>query len=184
MISNYGACVIREMSLEDIGAVMDLEKETFESPWSAELFRHEIRERDDTIYLVAVNGPRLAGYLGAHLIGKEVHLTNMVVRSDLRRSGLASAMLLECIRRGLEGGARWVTLEVRRGNDEAHAFYRTFDFEDLGLRQRYYSDNGEDAIIMATGDIRSEEYGAVIRRVEAAVRDKVSRGRASCWHSG
>jgi [ribosomal protein S18]-alanine N-acetyltransferase len=165
----YGNWLIREMRFDDIDGVVDLEKRIFSSPWSAELFRYEVENSQKTIYLVAEEDGNLTGYMGAQLYGKEVHVTNMAVQPESRRSGLATALLLECIRLALEREARWLTLEVRRGNDEAQSFYRGFGFEEMGLRHGYYTDSGEDAIIMVTGDIRSEEYQDLFARMQMKV---------------
>lgn len=165
----FGACLIREMRFEDIDRVVELEKRIFSSPWSSELFRYEIDHGDRTIYLVAEEGPGLVGYTGAQVLDKEVHVTNMAVEPEYRRCGLGSALLLECIRRGLERGARWLTLEVRQGNEEARCFYLEFGFEELGIRHGYYTDTGENAIIMATGDIRTQEYTDLLSRQQMRI---------------
>jgi ribosomal-protein-alanine N-acetyltransferase len=57
-------------------------------------------------------------------------------------------LLSDLIQTAYERRARWVTLEVRRSNDAARALYRKFGFEEQGVRQHYYSDNGEDAVVM------------------------------------
>lgn len=150
--------VIREMRIEDIEAVMDLEREIFPSPWSPSFFRHELRRGDHTVYLVAEAGGRLVGFIGANLMDEEIHLTNMAVALDVRRRGLGSVLLVECVRYGLARGARWLTLEVRKGNWGAREFYRLFGFRELGARRDYYVDSGEDAVMMATGDIREKEF--------------------------
>jgi ribosomal-protein-alanine N-acetyltransferase len=51
-----------------------------------------------------------------------------------------------------------LTLEVRVSNDSAQALYRKYGFERQGLRRRYYSDNGEDAYIMWSPNVRDPEY--------------------------
>lgn len=162
----FGTYLIREMLHSDVEGVVRLEKLIFASPWSAELFRYEIDHAERTVYLVAEEERELIGYSGAQLIDQEVHVTNMAVLDSRRRCGLGSALLLEVVRRGLERGARWLTLEVRAGNEDARLFYREFGFEELGLRHGYYTDTGEDAIIMATGDIRTQEYSDLLARIQ------------------
>jgi ribosomal-protein-alanine N-acetyltransferase len=177
-LSRYGGCLIRDMRFDDLDRVMSLENIIFSSPWSAELFGYELRDLDRTIYMVAEEGETLRGYFGAQVLDQEVHVTNMAVEPSWRRKGLGSAMLLECIRRALDRGARWLTLEVRVGNDEARRFYRKFEFDELGLRHGYYVDTGEDAIIMATGDIRSMEFAQHIGSIQAALAAKEPGGTA------
>ena len=174
----YGDGLIRDMSFEDIDQVVQLEKLIFSSPWNAELFRYELRNPAGTIYLVLEQDRVLKGYMGAQVLDAEVHVTNMAVVPEARRSGIGSALLIECIKRALQRGCRWLTLEVRRGNDEALYFYKTFGFEELGLRHGYYTDSGEDAIIMATGDIRSSDFGDQLKEIER--RLQAGPGGASC----
>jgi ribosomal-protein-alanine N-acetyltransferase len=66
----------------------------------------------------------------------------------MRRRGQGSALLLDLLQQARERSATLVTLEVRRSNDAARALYRKFGFVEQGIRQRYYSDNGEDAVVM------------------------------------
>ncbi len=145
---------IREMLTGDIEAVMGIEREVFTFPWTPEFFECELRRGEITMYLVAFAGGRLLGFTGAHLLGDEIHVTNMAVAPDVRRRGLGSALLMECVHLGLKKGARWLTLEVRETNRDAREFYRFFGFRELGMRRGYYCDTGEDAVIMVAGDIR------------------------------
>lgn len=160
--------VIRDMMLADFDSVMELEREIFSSPWTEELFAYELGRAGKTLYLVAEDEGRVLGYLGAQLLGGEIHITNMAVAPALRRRGLGSALLISCVRRGVERGGMWLTLEVRESNHEAREFYRLFGFDEIGLRRGYYSDIGEDAIIMVTGDIRAPEFLANLEKVEAS----------------
>lgn len=175
-----GGCSIRQMRSVDIDRVVELENEIFPSPWTGELFRHELRDPEQACYLVAEEGGALTGYIGAQLLDAEVHVTNMAVAPGARRQGLGSALLLECIRRGMARGARWLTLEVRVGNEEARAFYRKFGFGELGIRRSYYADSGEDAVIMATGDIRTDGFAALLAEIKASIEGK---GDSACSSS-
>jgi len=149
---------VRDMSMNDIPAVSKLESEIFDSPWSEDTFRHELRLAPRAVYLVAEVEGRLLGYLGSQLVGREVHMTNMAVAPGFRRRGIGTALMRECIRRAPVVGAGYLSLEVREGNREAREFYRLFGFHELGLRKGYYADSGEDAVIMTTGDVLSPDY--------------------------
>lgn len=167
-----GIWKIRAMSFDDLDRVVVLEKAVFSSPWTVDLFLYELNHDERTVYLVAESEGELLGYVGAQVLDKEVHITNMAVEPRVRRRGLGSELMLECIRCGIERGARWVTLEVRLGNDEARDFYHKFGLEELGVRRNYYTDSGEDAVIMATGDIRSEDYTRLIEEIEGRLAVK------------
>lgn len=158
---------VRDMRKEDLRAVLDLEHRVFDAPWTMELFVAELERPEKSIYLLAELDGLVLAYSGAQVIGNEVHLTNMAVAPEERRKGIGSALLVATARRGMDLGARWLTLEVREGNADARSFYRGFAFEEIGLRRGYYTDTGEDAVIMVTGDIRSDEYLGLLDRLGA-----------------
>lgn len=162
-----GNTTIREMTASDLPGVMALEMEIFESPWTEKLFLQELRMPERTIYLVAERGGEVLGYVGAQVLGSEVHITNMAVAAAYRRRGVGSRIFIACARSGAARGARWLTLEVRESNLEAREFYRRFGFEEIGLRKRYYVESGEDAVIMATGDVNEPGYRELMARLEA-----------------
>jgi ribosomal-protein-alanine N-acetyltransferase len=73
---------------------------------------------------------------------------NIATKPSARRQGHGRALLQDMIQTGQARSVRWVTLEVRRSNLAARALYASFGFVEQGIRQRYYSDNGEDAVVM------------------------------------
>ncbi|MBK5092026.1 MAG: ribosomal protein S18-alanine N-acetyltransferase [Actinobacteria bacterium] len=164
--------VIRDMSHFDLEGVLALECEIFPTPWTHEIFEYEMRHRERALYLVVEVRKKIVGYLGAQVLGDEVHVTNMAVAPGLRRRGIGTAMLLECLRRGMEQGARWVTLEVRENNHEAREFYSRFGFRDMGLRRGYYIDSGEDAVIMTSRDLKGSYFQELLSGIEAELARK------------
>lgn len=165
---------IRDMRSWDVDKILEIERKAFPTPWGAEIFLRGIRNDKSSIYLVASDDKRILGYLGSDFIGYEVHLTNLAVDEDCRRAGIGSLLLIECTKRGLEKGARWMTLEVREGNDSALEFYRHFGFEILGIKMGYYYDTGENAVLMCTGDIREPEYMKMIADFKSSIEERLS----------
>lgn len=149
---------IRDMRMEDLDAVMRIEIETFETPWSVDYFRRVLQRGERSVYLVAEASGVTLGYLGADVQGSEAHITNMAVETGCRGSGLGSALLEFFTSRCRSMGVRRLTLEVREKNMDARDFYCRFGFRTVGFQVGYYTDTGEDAILMATGDILSDEY--------------------------
>jgi [ribosomal protein S18]-alanine N-acetyltransferase len=160
---------IRDMNEGDLGQVLALEEQTFPTPWTEDLFLQELRRGHNVMYLVALTGDRLLGYIGAHQFKSEIHVTNMSVDLEFRRKGLGSLLLITCVRRGYDRGARWLTLEVRENNREAQHFYRRFGFEEIGLRYGYYAETEENAVIMVTGDITAVDYRKLIDSIESEI---------------
>jgi ribosomal-protein-alanine N-acetyltransferase len=161
--------LIRDMSEGDLDRVLALEKQAFPSPWTKDLFLHELRRGHSVMYMVALIEGRLLGYIGAQQYKSEIHVTNMAVDREFRRRGLGSLLLIACVRRGYDVDARWLTLEVRENNREAQHFYRRFGFEEIGLRYGYYAETGENAVIMVTGDITAPDYRKLIDSIESEI---------------
>ena len=164
--------IIRDMSTSDLEAVLELEHRIFPAPWTQEIFEYEMRREERALYLVVEVRGKIVGYLGAQVLGDEIHLTTMALAPALRRRGIGTALLLECLHRGIERDARWMTLEVRENNPEAREFYRCFGFRDMGLRKNYYFDTGEDAVIMASRDLQGRYFQELLAGIEAELARK------------
>lgn len=138
---------LRPMKREDIDGIVAVENASFSQPWSRQSLLDELTNKL-AYYLVAADGKRVAGYVGAWFISGEGHITNIAVDPAYRRRGIGRALLeglqAECKRR--EGTL--LTLEVRVSNTPALKLYRSFGFEPAGRRKEYYQDNHEDALIM------------------------------------
>jgi ribosomal-protein-alanine N-acetyltransferase len=89
----------------------------------------------------------LVGYLICSRYDTVWHVMNVAVDPDLRRTGIATTLLLQLLERVGDSAARF-TLEVRTSNAPAISLYERFGFRSAGTRRRYYQDNGEDALIM------------------------------------
>jgi ribosomal-protein-alanine N-acetyltransferase len=68
--------------------------------------------------------------------------------------------------------ASLVTLETRVSNASAQALYEKYGFNRVGTRRRYYSDNGEDAVIMTTESITSPAFQARFGELERKYIEK------------
>jgi [ribosomal protein S18]-alanine N-acetyltransferase len=146
------AVLIRAAELTDLPGVRRIEQVSFDDPWSDNALGGELLADDLRLPLVAVLGAgceeQFAGYLMAWKVVDQLHVLNIAVDPALRRGGIATALLAEAARRAQELGLREVTLEVRRGNDPAVEFYLRHGFIEVGVREGYYADSGEDALIM------------------------------------
>lgn len=100
------------------------------------------------------------GYAGQWLMVDEAHLITIAMREGYRRRGLGEALLIAAIDQAVESGARIMTLEVRASNMGAQAMYEKFGFRKVGIRPRYYTDNNEDAVLMASDILTSASFQA------------------------
>jgi len=138
---------IRPMDYDDLDRIIEIENLSFPTPWSRYAFTCELGN-DFAIYLVAEVGGLVVGYSGMWVILDEGHITNVAVHPEHRGKQIAESLLLELIKAGVVRGVRRVTLEVRPSNRAALNLYNRLGFVSAGRRKGYYSDTGEDAIIM------------------------------------
>ena len=151
--------LVRRMTLEDIPAVVEIEKQCFSLPWSEKSFEESLT-REDTIFLVCeVTEPvdenaertRVAGYMGLYLSFEEASVTNVAVSPAFRQKGYGESLVVAAKNAAKDAGAECVFLEVRQSNEPAISLYKKLGFEELGIRKKFYEHPVEDAIIMKVG---------------------------------
>ena len=199
--------VIEPMQLRDVAEVMEIERLSFPSPWSARAYRYELQENNLSHYLVARPRRSLAkkepgfgaglrrerlverlrrslgvatppevnilGYGGFWLMAGEAHISTIAVRPEWRRRGIGELLLVAMLELAVELGGDLATLEVRVSNVAAQSLYRKYGFAKVGLRPHYYSDRGEDALIMTTKHLTSAAFQSGFQRLKAELRQKL-----------
>jgi ribosomal-protein-alanine N-acetyltransferase len=149
---------IEFMQVNDLDEVMLIEKMSFPTPWSREMFLLDLLDNSSAYYLVARCRDKVIGYTGFWLIAGEMHIANLAVHPSFRRQKVAHRLLLDSLYLALSKGAQRSTLEVRVSNFGAQKLYENFGFIKAGVRKRYYSDTKEDAIIMWVYELASPQY--------------------------
>lgn len=139
---------VREMSARDIPRILEIERESFLTPWTEEMFRSQLRFENYAINLALLEGETIVGYAAAWIVCDEIHLLSIAVEPARRRKGLGSEIFEAVCSVGRSRGGERVILEVREGNAPARSFYRMLGFSEIGKRRGYYSDTGENAIVM------------------------------------
>jgi ribosomal-protein-alanine N-acetyltransferase len=137
---------IRRLNYSDLPNVIAIERRAFPTPWSLAMFVLELSKASG-ICLAADRQERLAGYLVCSRYDTVWHIMNVAVHDDLRRQGIASALLRRLFVQADRPGEQY-TLEVRESNRAAIAMYEGLGFHAAGHRRGYYHDNREDALIM------------------------------------
>jgi ribosomal-protein-alanine N-acetyltransferase len=115
----------------------------------------------------------IVGYAGIWVMTDEAHVTTIASHPDVRGEGIGEFLLVALIHRSIEVGARWMTLEVRASNSVAQNLYRKYTFKEMGVRRRYYSDNGEDALVMWTDALDSDSFLTTVDENERKLAERL-----------
>ena len=130
-----------------VKAVADLEKLCFSAPWSENAVRSELTN-PLSLWLVAVDGESVAGYVGSQSVMGESDMMNLAVHPDYRRQGVAEMLVETLIEHLMKNDVTCLTLEVRVSNSPAIALYQKLGFREVGRRPHYYHNPREDALIL------------------------------------
>ena len=160
---------IAPMRVDDLPAIHAIERASFDSPWPADAYRSELETNRLAQYLVASAGDAIVAYSGMWLMVDEAHIITFAVHPAWRRQRIGERLLLALLDLARDAGANEATLEVRLSNLPARRLYEKFGFRPVGLRPHYYSDNGEDALIMTTDQLGDPEMRERVERLRAAV---------------
>ncbi len=136
-----------EMNPSHVPQVAALEKLCFADPWSEKSVASELHN-DLALWLVAVEGETVLGYVGSQTVCGETDMMNVAVHPDHRRRGIAADLIEQLIRQLKNRGSCSLTLEVRASNDGAIALYDKLGFQPVGRRPNYYRNPKEDALIL------------------------------------
>jgi ribosomal-protein-alanine N-acetyltransferase len=141
-------------SLEQIDAVLAIEEASFTNPWTREMYLAELENPGVSYCFLAYDADgRPIGFCSFWRVLDELHINNLAVVPEQRRTGVASALLRFVLDEGARLGARRATLEVRRSNDPARYLYEQFGFTVAGVRRGYYTRPVEDALVLWREDL-------------------------------
>ncbi|MBX9671164.1 MAG: ribosomal protein S18-alanine N-acetyltransferase, partial [Candidatus Obscuribacterales bacterium] len=120
---------------------------------------NELTNHDGTYFgAVCPESDMLIGYSGFWLINDEAHITTLAVHPAMRRKHVGERLLINNIIEARRRSANWLTLEVRVTNEAAQHLYYKYAFRRIGVRRKYYQDNGEDALVLWTDRITEPKF--------------------------
>jgi ribosomal-protein-alanine N-acetyltransferase len=169
---------IEPMRPADIPQVIAIEQAAYTMRWPQKAYNYELEQNELAHYFVlrpatpdSSEKPDPIGLAGFWLMADEAHINTLAIHPAWRRLGLGEWLLLTLIEQAQAQGSAVATLEVRPSNQAALSLYQKYDFQEVGRRPRYYSDNGEDALILTSLPLSSLDYQAMLRlRKTALVR--------------
>ncbi|MGM0899397.1 MAG: ribosomal protein S18-alanine N-acetyltransferase [Bacillota bacterium] len=138
----------RKMTIHDVDAVYEIEKQSFTLAWTKEAFEQEMLKNEFAYYMLAETEQGIVGYCGMWLVMDEAHITNIAISPQQRGKKLGEALMRAAMESAKAQGAKLMTLEARVSNIAALNLYKKLGFQNGGIRKGYYTDNQEDAIVM------------------------------------
>src|SRR5882672_10688950 len=135
--------------LSDLDTILEIEHSSFVNPWSRDMYLAELENRGVSYCFLARDAAgHVVGFCSFWRVLDELHINNLAVKPEFRRTGVATALLRHVLREGGSMGAQRATLEVRRSNDPARLLYERFGFSVAGVRRAYYTKPVEDALVL------------------------------------
>jgi ribosomal-protein-alanine N-acetyltransferase len=110
----------------------------------------------------------MVGIAGFWMMVGEAHITTLATRNAYRRKGIGERLLIQIIEMAMQLNANVITLEARTSNKQAQALYEKYGFQKVGIRRAYYTDNGEDAVIMTTDSLTSGTFQSHFQQLKQA----------------
>jgi ribosomal-protein-alanine N-acetyltransferase len=160
---------INPMQFADIGEVRAIELDVFPTPWPSNAYQRELSSNRSAHYFCLWQSSSIAAYGGLWSVGEEAHVTTIGVRRREQGKGLGKAMFMALVNRSYALGANFVSLEVRPTNEPAIHLYESFGFKVMGRRRGYYTDNGEDAMVMWSDLIHAPAFKARFLRIASQI---------------
>ena len=152
------------MNADHLDEVAELERICFSTPWSRNMLAEELDNMLSAFLVALDDADRVVGYAGVQVILDEGYITNIAVRPECRRQGVAAKLLQVFLDFAKANKLSFLTLEVRASNYDAIALYGSRGFRSMGRRKNYYEHPREDAIIMTReftdGTASTESYTA------------------------
>jgi [ribosomal protein S18]-alanine N-acetyltransferase len=134
---------------DEIDAILAIEQASFTNPWTREMYVAELKnEGVSFFYLARDKGRQIVGFCSFWRVLDELHINNLAVVPELRRRGVATALLRRVMEEAARFGIRRTMLEVRRSNTAARELYERFGFVVAGTRSNYYTNPVEDALVL------------------------------------
>src|SRR5699024_1267042 len=139
---------IRKMAIDDIKDVMEVDKVSFQKPWTEDIFQLEIDKNDHAHYFVLTLEQKIIGYAGMWVVIDDAQITNIAILLEFRGYKFSEMLFRFICKLVFVMGVKRLSLEVRASNIIAQKMYRKFGMVPGGVRKNYYTDNCEDAIVM------------------------------------
>lgn len=138
---------IDRMTENQLDAVAQLEQQCFSHPWSLKSLEEELNN-ETSLFFTATENDAVVGYIGMSVVVDEGYIFNVAVDKEYRKQGIGSALVETLVTYAKKNNLCFLTLEVRKSNENARSLYEKFGFIKVGERKNYYSAPTENAVLM------------------------------------
>ena len=140
--------IVRELKVEDSAAVAEMEQQIFSDPWSEKSVLETVQQKQSVCFAAEKAG-HLLGYLLAYHAADEAEIARIAVQKEARRQGAAGKLMQALEHYCEEHKMEKLLLDVRESNEAARSFYTKNGFVEDGIRQGFYVNPSEDAVLMS-----------------------------------
>lgn len=138
---------VRELRIDDLKVIVEIEKELYKTPWNLNQFKYELEENEFSYVYVLENEGVIIGYYGFWVMFDEIDITKVSIRKEFQGMHLSDILMKDCFMRVDNLECVRINLEVRTDNVRAINLYKKYGFKDVCVRKDYYG-KGEDALMM------------------------------------
>ena len=140
--------IVRELKVEDSAAVAEMEQQIFSDSWSEKSVLETVQQKQSVCFAAEKAG-HLLGYLLAYHAADEAEIARIAVQKEARRQGAAGKLMQALEHYCEEHKMEKLLLDVRESNEAARSFYTKNGFVEDGIRQGFYTNPSEDAVLMS-----------------------------------
>ena len=140
--------IVRELKVEDSAAVAEMEQQIFSDSWSEKSVLETVQQKQSVCFAAEKAG-HLLGYLLAYHAADEAEIARIAVQKEARRQGAAGKLMQALEHYCEEHKMEKLLLDVRENNEAARSFYTKNGFVEDGIRQGFYVNPSEDAVLMS-----------------------------------
>jgi len=140
--------IVRELKVEDSAAVAEMEQQIFSDPWSEKSVMETVQQKQSVCFAAEKAG-HILGYLLVYHAADEAEIARIAVQKEARRQGAAGKLMQALEHYCEEHKMEKLLLDVRESNEAARSFYTRNGFVEDGIRQGFYTNPSEDAVLMS-----------------------------------
>lgn len=139
---------IKQINVEDLNKMVEIENENFSDPWDFKILFFEVIKNDKSMFFGAYIDEILVGYIGFWYFDDNIDIINLAVSEKYKRQGIATKLFDSLLIYVKFLKPKTITLEVNVNNEKAVNLYKKLGFITLRTIKNYYFKTNDDAYMM------------------------------------